>query len=446
MAEKVLIIGAGFAGIRAARALRDTELDVLLIDRQNYHLFQPLLYQVATASLEQESIAYPARSLARRFGDNINFRLTEVLNIDLDEKVVYTTTGPIPYDKLVIAAGAVTNFFGNENVERYSYQLKDLDDAVQLRNRVLYAFERASQIDDPVERASWLTFTIVGGGPTGLEFAGALSELVESVISRDYPEFDALKEVKIILLEAMDRLLLPYTPRLGEYAKRRLENMGVDVRLNTFVVDAGPSHVELKGGEVINSRTLLWAAGVKASPLVGGLNTEKGKGGRLVVNDTLNLPNYPDVYAVGDIVQKEQDGEYLPGMAPVAMQMGEYAGHAIAQRSRGKKPKPFYYKDKGKMSVIGRGIAVADVFGMKIAGPLAWLMWLALHIYYLVDFRNRVLVMLNWGYDYLLFQRKVRLILQRTDTNDVPAIEEVAEYNPNGASARITEGESITAR
>ncbi|NDJ36655.1 MAG: NAD(P)/FAD-dependent oxidoreductase [Chloroflexi bacterium] len=422
MKKRVVIVGAGFAGINAARELRRADLDVLLIDRQNYHLFQPLLYQVATASLEQESIAYPARNFVRRLGDHINFMLTEVIDIDLDNKRLITTTEPVSYDYLILAAGARTNFFGNKAIETHAFRLKDLDDAVALRNHIMRCFERAAQTDDVEERKAWLSFVIVGGGPTGIEFAGALSELINTVIERDYPEYDAGKESSIMLVEGMDQLL-PGTPKnLAEYARVRLEKMGVDVRLGQLVVDATPRSITLKDGTVIQGRTLLWAAGVKASPLADKIDAPKARGGRIAVNDYLSLDDHPDVFIVGDITYKEQDGKPLPGIAPTAIQMGKYAARAIKRIEAGEEPEPFHYFDRGWMAVIGRGTAVANTFGIKVTGVIAWLLWLLLHIFYLVGFRNRLIVMLGWAYDYVFFDRKVRLILNWTDTAKLPAV------------------------
>lgn len=431
MAGQVLIIGAGFAGIRAARALKGTDLEVTVIDRQNYHLFQPLLYQVATAGLEQESIAHPVRAIFRDW-KNVRFRMGEVVEVDLAARLVRMAAGdPLSYDYLIIAAGAATNFFGLESVERAAFELKDLDDAVTLRNRILRAFEEAAGESDPARRRSLLTFVIVGGGPTGIEFAGALMELINSVLLRDFPEFSR-DDVKVVLAEAADRLLTAYTETLGVYARKRLERIGVTVALHNSVKAIEENVIHFADGTTLPAHTLMWTAGVKAAPLADRIDAPKARAGRFAVGPGLTLPDHPEVFAVGDIAYLEQDGRPLSAMAPVAMQMGEYAGKAIRQMAGGRTPRPFRYLDKGTMAVIGRGKAVASVFGVNLTGFPAWLTWLALHLYYLIDFRNRLVVLLNWAYDYFLFERKVRLIIQDTDTGHLPAL--------NGHPAQKIEG------
>jgi NADH dehydrogenase len=440
MAEHVVIVGGGFAGIKAAEALaHQKEVSVTLIDRQNYHLFQPLLYQVATASLEQESIAYPLRSLVQRFGSNVRFRLAEVTRIDAENKQLITPQANIPFDKLILATGMATNDYGTPGVDAYAYELKDLDDAVDLRSHMLMAFEKAAMLDNPEARSEWLTFVVVGGGATGVEFAGALQELVTHIVSRDYPEFDVQEEVHIVLLEAMDALFTGYDEPNQEFTRKRLEKMGVEVRLNTMVSGVEADRVLIKGDDPIATRCVLWAAGVRVTPLVESFDAPKARQGRIVVTPTLTVPDHPDIYAVGDIAYVEQDGQMLPGMAPVAMQMGRYAGEALLARLRGKEPEPFHYADRGKMAVIGRGAAIADVLGLNVRGVIAWLMWMGLHIYFLIGFQNRLQVMINWAFDYIFFERKVRLILRDTETDEMPAIED-------GATPPLEEGEVVAAR
>jgi NADH dehydrogenase len=412
--KRIIIIGVGFGGLRAAQALRGQGFDVLLLDRQNYHLFQPLLYQVATAGLEQEAIAYPIRAIIRRWR-GVRFRQTEVTKIDFTQRQVITRAGALSYDYLVIAAGSATNFFGMDSVRQHSYDLKQLNDAVALRNHILTMFERAAQESDADKRKALLTFVIVGGGPTGVEFAGALSELVRHVLRLDYPEL-RVAEVRIILAEAAPSLLLAMPEPLQRYTQRRLQNMGVEVMLNTSVTGAAEGIVQLKDGATIAAHTLFWSAGVRVAPLADTFdaNVPRARGGRIVVQPELNLAAQPEVFVIGDLAYLEQDGKPLPLMAPVAMQQGTYVGQLIARRERGQPIKPFRYVDKGAMATIGRGAAVAQTFGLKLSGFIAWVAWLGLHLLYLIGFRNRLVVLLNWAYDYFLFERQIRLITQES--------------------------------
>lgn len=411
MNKRVVIVGMGFGGIRAARVLAGKGHDVVLIDRNNYHLFQPLLYQVATAGLEQESIAHSVRAMARSWPGTL-FHLAEVSGIDLAAREVRTDTGLIPYDYLVIGAGSVTNFFGLESVERNSFDLKELSDAETLRNHILTAFERAVIEPDPARKRALMTFVIVGGGPTGVEFAGALIELVHFVLVKDYPELST-HAARVVLVEATDKLLASMPEKQRTYTLRKLRSMSVEVLLNARVVDAGPERVNLHDGAVIPAHTLFWSAGVKAAPIAAALATSHKAGGRISVEPDLTLPNHPEVFVIGDMAYLEQDGLALPMTAPVAMQMGIYAGRAILAREGGKTLLPFRYHDKGSMATIGRNAAVASAFGMDFRGYLAWLVWLLLHLYYLIGFRNRIVVMLNWVWYYWFHERQVRLITRR---------------------------------
>ncbi|MBN1313743.1 MAG: NAD(P)/FAD-dependent oxidoreductase [Anaerolineae bacterium] len=411
--KRVVIVGTGFGGLSAARALAREPVEIVMIDRNNYHLFQPLLYQVATASLEQEAIAYPVRAITRDW-ENMHFMLSEVTGVDFEKRQVITReNGSVPYDYLILAAGAATSFFGMESVERHAFELKSLRSAVGLRNHILSIFEHVSRRLDPARRAAMLTFVIVGGGPTGIEFTGALAELVRQVMVKDYPYIHP-DEVKIVLLEALDSLL-PMLPssKLQDYALKRLEGMGVQVRLGAKVIGAEDDRVLLEGGEEITTHTLLWAAGVKPVPLAETLDAPKARGGYIAVSPALTLPDHSEVFVIGDMAYLEQGGEPLPAMAPVAMQQGEYAASAILRRERGETVRPFHYRDKGTMAVIGRGSAVASISGLMFHGLPAWLVWLVVHIMYLVGFRNRLVVLLNWAYDYLFFDRKIRLITER---------------------------------
>lgn len=412
--KKVVIVGAGFGGIRAADALSGKGLDVLLIDRHNYHLFHPLLYQVATASLEQESIAYPVRAMMRRW-KGVRFRLAEVCGVDLDQRKLKVAGGVIDYDYLVLSAGTVANHFGMESVARHSFDLKKLEHAVGLRNQILGSFERAARETDPERRKALLTFVIVGGGPTGVEFAGALQELILHVLDKDFPELRNDNK-RTILIEATDRLLAPYPAELREYTARKLRSIGVEIMFNTQLKGAEPERVELGDGTFIPSHTLFWCAGVSASPLAREFSAAKAANGRIPVEPDLTLPGHPEVFVIGDLAYLQQDGAPLPMMAPVAMQEGRYAGKAILKRIAGETVEPFRFRDKGIMATIGRSAAIAHVRGKKFSGHLAWLVWLALHLMYLAGFRNRLVVLINWAYYYLNYERQVRLITREGET------------------------------
>ena len=409
--KRVVIIGMGFGGIRAARVLADNGLDVVLVDRNNYHLFQPLLYQVATAALEQESIAHSVRAMARRW-PGTRFHLAEVNSIDLVAREVQTDNGPIPYDYLVIGAGSITNYFGLASVECHAFDLKELADAETLRNHILTAFERAVIEPDPARKRALISFVIVGGGPTGVEFAGALIELVHFVLAKDYPELST-HSARVVLVEATDKLLASMPEKQRLYTLNKLRNMSVEVLLNTRVVDAGPERVNLHDGTVIPAHTLFWSAGVKAAPIAAALDTPKKPGNRILVEPDLTLPSHTEVFVIGDMAYLEQDGSALPMTAPVAMQMGIYAGKTILAKEKGTIIPPFRYHDKGSMATIGRNAAVASAFGMNFRGYLAWLVWLLLHLYYLIGFRNRIVVMLNWLWYYWFHERQVRLITRQ---------------------------------
>jgi NADH dehydrogenase len=411
MKKRVVIVGMGFGGIRTARVLAGQRLDIVLVDRNNYHLFQPLLYQVATAGLEQESIAHSVRAMARGW-PGTRFHLTEVTGVDFAAREIRTDTGAIPYDYLVIGAGSVTNFFGIESVERNSFDLKELADAETLRNHILTAFERSVVEPDPARKRALMTFVIVGGGPTGVEFSGALIELVHFVLAKDYPELST-QAARVVLVEATDRLLASMPEKLRSYTLKKLRGMSVEVLLNARVVDAGPERVILHDGAVIPAHTLFWSAGVKASSIAAALDTPRKAGGRIPVEADLTLPGHPEVFVIGDMAYLVQDGSTLPMTAPVAMQMGIYSGKAILARDGGTTIPPFRYRDKGSMATIGRNAAVASAFGMNFRGYLAWLVWLLLHLYYLIGFRNRIVVMLNWVWYYWFHERQVRLITRR---------------------------------
>jgi NADH dehydrogenase len=404
----VVVVGAGFGGLRAARALRDAPVHATIVDRHNYHLFQPLLYQVATAGLSPEDIAHPVRAILRR-QRNAAFRLAEVEAVDLAAKRVDTTTGPVPYDFLVLAVGGATNFLGLRSLEANALPLKDIEDAVAIRNHVLRTFELAAQEPDPDHRRALLTVVVVGGGPTGVESAGALSELVRLVLTKDFPALD-VKDVRVVLLEATDRLLAGFPERLREYTGETLWRKHVEVRFGARVVAFDGERVTLQGGEVIPARTLLWAAGVRAAPLAERLHSPRGPLGRLAVRPTLQLPDYDEVFAIGDAAFVEAAGDALPMMAPVAIQQGELAARNVLHLVRGEPLEPFRYRDPGSLATIGRTAAVARLGRFQFTGFLAWTLWLVVHIVQLIGFRNRLLVLVNWAWDYFLYDRAVRLI------------------------------------
>lgn len=407
--KRVVIAGMGFGGLKAAKALAGSDLELIMVDRNNYHLFQPLLYQVATAGLEQEAIAYPLRGLTRRW-HNASFLLAEISGIDLAGKCIHTDGGDVTYDYLIIAAGSRTNYFGMASVAANAFDLKRLDQAEDLRNHILLMFEQASREQDPLRRAALLTFVIVGGGPTGVEFAGALRELIVYVLSQDHPSI-ATAETRIVLVEAADSLLTAMPEKLRQYARTKLRAMGVEVLLESRVVGATPESVELYGGSVIACHTLVWSAGVAAADVAGfPEGVERGAAGRIVVQPDLSLDRHPEVFVVGDIACFIENGAPLPMMAPVASQQGDYAARCILAREQGRTLPPFHYFDKGSMATIGRSAAVATAAGFKFRGYIAWVAWLLLHLYYLIGFRNRLVVMMNWTYAYWFQERQVRLI------------------------------------
>ncbi len=408
MIPTVVIVGAGFGGLRVARALRRAPVQVVLVDRNNYHLFQPLLYQVATAGLEPEEIAKPARAILRG-QKNFDFRMIEVTRVDFAAKRLDTTAGPIAYDFLVLAPGGETNFFGLASLQRHGLGLKDIPDAITIRNHVLTCFEQAMLEPDAEKRRALLTFIVVGGGPTGVEMAGALSELIRLVLVKDYPRLN-IKDVRILLLEATDKLLPALPERLREAAGKTLWRKYVEVRFGATVADFDGRQARLKSGEIIPAQTVIWAAGVRAAPLTATLGLAPARQGRIPVEPTLQLAGHPEVFIIGDAAYREQDGEPLPMVAPVAIQMGESVARNIARQLRGQPLEPFRYHDQGTLATIGRNAAVAHVFGLQLSGFPAWVMWLVVHIIQLIGFRNKLFVLLNWAWDYFFYERAARVI------------------------------------
>lgn len=408
MRPTVVVVGAGFGGLNAARSLKRAAADVLLVDRNNYHLFQPLVYQVATAGLEPEEIAKPVRAILRG-QRNFDFRLARVTGVDFAGRTVLTDDGPIGYDYLVLSIGAATNFFGLGGVERFGLTLKDVPGAVGIRNHVLSCFEEAMFEPQPERRRALLTFVVVGGGPTGVEMAGALSELIRLVLVKDYRRLD-LKDVRILLLEAGNRLLAGFPPRLSEAAANTLWKKHVEVRHGAQVTDFDGTSASLKSGETIPSRTLIWAAGVQAAPLAHALGVPTAHLGRVRVEPTLQLAGHPEVFVIGDAAYLEAQGPSLPMMAPVAIQMGRTVARSIRQMLGGGAAVPFVYKDPGTLATIGRNAAVARIRGVSFTGFPAWVVWLVVHLVQLIGFRNRLFVLTNWAWDYFFYDRAVRLI------------------------------------
>lgn len=412
---QVVIIGAGFGGLSAARALAHSEVDVLVLDRNNYHGFWPLLYQVATAGLEPEAIAYPARAILRKYA-NIHFQMAEVRNIDFQQKLVYADDMAIPYDYLILAAGSANNYFGNDALADQTFSLKDIEDAERLRNHLLTVFERSVRELDPARRKTLLTLMIVGGGPTGVELAGAFAELFNHVLRQDYPELN-IAEARVVLVEGTDRVLPSFAPSLQRKARQRLERMGVEVRLNTLVTNVEGSRVIFKDGTSMSASTVVWTAGVRAASLADVLGVPQSRGARIQVEPTLTLKDQPEVFVIGDMAYLEgyRGNQSYPMLAPVAMQQGERAAQNIRAQVWGQPMQAFRYNDRGQMATIGRRSAVLEAFGIRLTGFLAWLGWLFVHIIELIGFRNRLIVLTNWAYNYFTYDRGVRLITRREE-------------------------------
>lgn len=405
----IVIVGAGFGGLRAARALANAPVRVTLIDRNNYHLFQPLLYQVATAGISPDEIAHPVRGILRS-QKNLEFILSDVRKVDLPGKKLMTDAGEIAFDALILAVGGVTQFFGMESLERNAYGLKNIADATAIRNHLLTMFELANQETDETLRQAMLTFVVVGGGPTGVETAGAISELTRLVLAKDYPNLNT-QNVKVILLEAFDRLLPAFPPDLSANTVEVLKRKHVEVRFNAAVAGFNGKSVSFKNGEELPGHTVIWAAGVKAAPLMGTLGIQAGSLGRVPVAPTLQLADFPYAFVIGDAaLLMDADGKPLPMVAPVAMQQAEVAArNAVAVLNEGSLTE-FHYKDPGSLATIGRRQAVARLGNFKFRGGFAWLVWLFVHLMQLVGFRNRLLVLINWAWDYLFYDRAVRII------------------------------------
>ncbi len=418
--HRVVVLGGGFGGLAAVRSLARLPVDVTLVDRRNFHLFQPLLYQVATGALSPANIAVPLRSVFKR-RKNVRVLLGTAVGLDAKRGVLLLSDGELPYDALVVAAGVRHHYFGKESWERLAPGLKTIEDATEMRRRILLAFEAGEREADPARRRALLTFIVVGGGPTGVELAGALAEIARHTLTNEFRALDP-SEANVVLLEGGGRLLPTYPPDLSAAASRALDRLGVTVRTSALVTNLSDGLVRVRQGgseEELRAKTVLWAAGVAASPFGAALARESGAlldaAGRVAVGPDLSLPSRPEIFVVGDLAARnDESGKQLPGVAQVAMQEGRHVARVLAARLRGTAPPPpFRYLDLGSMATIGRGAAVCDLGAVRFNGYLAWLAWLFLHLMYIVQFGNRVLIFVQWAWNYLTWNRAARLITER---------------------------------
>jgi NADH dehydrogenase len=408
--HRVVVIGGGFGGLAAAKGLRRAPVEVIVVDANNFHTFQPLLYQVATAGLDADNVAYSIRGIVRG-ARNTSFRQARVLNVDLDAKVVDVDHGaPIEYDSLVLAAGAVSHDFGTPGVEEHGFPLKNIEDALDIRVHLLDLFERA-MVEPELIADGALNVVVAGGGPTGVEMAGGIMELYAHVLEKDFPTLP-VRHARVVLVEMADRLLLPFAPESSARALRTLQRRGVEVRLGVGVERLEATRVRLSDGSSIPAHTAVWAAGVRAHPLAEALGVELTRGGRIVVDSDLSVPGHPDVFVIGDLAASPgPGGTPLPQVAQPAIQGGKHVAKQIVHRLRGESTRPFHYRDKGQMATIGRLDAVTELAnGWRFGGPLGWISWLGLHLVYLMGFRNRVNVFINWAWNYLTYDRGSRLL------------------------------------
>jgi NADH dehydrogenase len=410
---RVVIAGAGFGGLTCARALKRAPVDVLLVDRNNYHLFTPLLYQVASAVLDPGEIARPVRQLIRPLR-NADFLLANVTGADFEQRRLLTDHGPLAYDYLVLASGSQSDYFGNSSLAKHAFGLKDLDEGLAVRNRVLMRFEEARWTDDREQRRTLLTFAVVGGGPTGVEMAGALAELTRLVLSRDYRDLD-LGLVRVVLLEAAGFLLGTFAEPLREAARRSLEKKGVEVLLKAKVADVAAGSIRLVDGHEVPASTVIWTAGVRASEVGSAVGFSLGRQGRVQVLPTLQTTGHPEVFVIGDLAGPMDNGTPLPMLIPVAMQEGRHVGATIKDLLRGYGATNFRYTDPGIMATIGRNSAVAQLGPIRLTGFLGWLMWLFVHLINVISFRSRIVVLVNWAWDYFFYDRPIRLIVRAAD-------------------------------
>ncbi|AFY45686.1 NAD(P)/FAD-dependent oxidoreductase [Nostoc sp. PCC 7107] len=414
--HQVVIIGGGFGGLYAAKSLAKAKVNVTLIDKRNFHLFQPLLYQVATGTLSPADISSPLRSVLSK-SKNTTVLLGEVNNIDPQAQQVFLGDQAIPYDTLIVATGAKHSYFGKDSWEDFAPGLKTVEDAIEMRRRIFSAFEAAEKETDPEKRQAWLTFVIVGGGPTGVELAGAIAELAYQTLKEDFRNIDT-SEARVLLLEGLDRILPPFAPELSQQAEASLQQLGVSVKTKTLVTNIENDVVTLKQGDEVKeiaAKTVLWAAGVKASPmgkvLAESTGAECDRAGRVIVEPDLSIKGYPNIHVVGDLANfSHQNGKPLAGVAPVAMQEGEYVAKLIQQKLKGNTLPAFNYSDRGSLAMIGQNLAVVDLGFVKLKGFFAWLFWLVIHIYFLIEFDNKLVVMIQWVWNYVTRKRGARLI------------------------------------
>jgi NADH dehydrogenase len=417
----LVVIGGGFAGLTLARALRNEPVRITLVDRRNHHLFQPLLYQVATAALAPGDIAEPIRRILKGQA-NVQVRLAEATGVDLEGRRVLLANGDIPYDKLVVATGATHHYFGHSEWAEDAPGLKTIGDALEIRRRLLMAFERAEWAETPEERRRLLTFVVVGAGPTGVELAGAVKEIALKTMLREFRTIHPERDTRVLLVEASPRILGSFAAPLPARAREQLERLGVEIRLGEPVSAVDDTSVTV-GDEIIPTCTVLWAAGVAASPLGAALGAERDRAGRVRVGETLSLPDHPEVYVLGDLAWFEQDGKPLPGVAPVAIQQARALAANLRRERRGKLAKPFRYVDQGSLATIGRSKAVADLGFVRLSGYIAWLAWVFVHLMTLVGFRNRLVVFVKWTWAWFTFEGSSRLVWQGESDepwNEVP--------------------------
>ena len=407
---RVVIAGSGFGGLTCARALKHAPVDVLLVDRNNYHLFTQLLYQVASALLDPGEVARPVRQLIRPL-PNADFLQASITGVDFEGRRLLTDHGPIEYDYLVLATGAQSDYFGNASIAQHSIGLKELDEGLAVRNRILSQFEAAQWTDDPVRRRMLLTFAIVGGGPTGVEMAGALSELIRFVLRKDYRRLDT-NEVRVVLIEAAPYILSPFVPFLREAALRSLERKHVEVKLNSKVESVTATSLRLAGGEEIATGLVVWTAGVKASDLGKATGVQLARQSRIQVGPTLQVAGHPVVFVIGDLAGAQDGSAYLPMLIPVAMQAGRHVAACIADMVGGGGARSFRYKDPGIMATIGRNSAVAQIRGLQFYGFIGWFIWLTVHLINVISFRSKLVVLVNWAWEYLVLDRPIRLIVR----------------------------------
>jgi len=429
--QHVVIIGAGFGGLAVAHELRNAPVNITLIDRTNHHVFQPLLYQVAAAQLTAPDISAPIRGLLSGQA-NVRVWMSEVQRIDVAKRRVTVDTGELPYDYLVVATGMTHAYFGFDAWARHAPGLKTLGEALDMRARILHAFEMAELESDPVRRRAWTTFVVIGAGPTGVELAGALAEIAGRTLARDFRAFDP-RHTRVILVEAGPRVLPSFPERLSARARADLEALGIEVRTGTPVADLGDDFVEI-GNDYIATRTILWAAGVHASPLTRQLGVPIDRAGRVWVEDDLSVPDRPEVFVIGDLIAKTQDGKPLPGVAQLARQSGHNVAHNIVRSMHGLERVPFRYVDHGSMATIGRNRAVAQLGRFTFTGIVAWWLWLTVHIMFLVQFRSRIAVLFEWGWAYFSFQRRSRVILELPSTGRRGR---ASAHEPEGLRRRI---------